>query len=246
MFIAFLELGQDYISSVLNDNAFRMGESLSYKLFWPLFIPFFVALDYGIAKAGTLLSGTFYAAVVVLQIIALTFIHLFVFSLILFGVSILIHDDPFSLLMILFEKLSTRLYIALSVYTALSALTVFIKQKPSKKKNQTTVQPTTITVKNGRDTKLVNIADIKWICSDGAYLDIHTKSQKFVVLDSLKNIIKTLPDNFKRIHKSTIVNTQCIEKLQSRGNGDYDVILDDDQQLRLSRNYTKEVRGQLL
>ncbi|MCP9290150.1 LytR/AlgR family response regulator transcription factor [Gracilimonas sediminicola] len=246
LFIAFLEFGQDYISSVIQDSAFRAGESLAYKLFWPLFIPFFVALDYGIAKAGERISGFFYIAVLGVQIMMVTFIHLLIFSVILFGVSILIHDNPMTLLYILFEKLSTRLYIALSVYTALSGLTIFVKRRRIGEEQSQTVQPQTITIKNGRSNLVVDINDIKWISSDGAYLDIFTDNQKHVVLDSLKNIIEDLPDQFKRIHKSTIVNIHRIEELQSRGNGDYDVILDDGNQVRLSRNYADALRGNLL
>lgn len=246
LFIAFLEFGQDYISSVLNENVFSIGESLSYKLFWPLFIPFFIALDYGTAKAGERTSGFFYIAVLGVQIVMITFIHLLVFSVILFGVYILIHDNPMTLLYILFEKLSTRLYIALSVYTALSGLTVFVKRRRTAEKQASAVQPQTLTIKNGRSKLVVDVNDIKWISSDGAYLDIFTENQKHVVLDSLKNIIEDLPGHFKRIHKSTIVNTHRIEELQSRGNGDYDVILDDGNQVRLSRNYADELRGNLL
>ncbi|HBX65518.1 MAG TPA: hypothetical protein DEG32_04980, partial [Balneolaceae bacterium] len=169
-----------------------------------------------------------------------------VFSMILFGVSILIHEDPVSLILVLYEKLSTRLYIAFSAYAALSVLTLFVKQRRSQQKNQSVDLPKTITVKNGKSSVLVDIADINWIGSGGAYLDINTETQKHVVVDSLKNIIKSLPDNFKRIHKSTIVNIDRIEKLESRGNGDYDVLLDDNQKLRLSRNYSKSLKGILL
>ncbi|MGN8225139.1 LytR/AlgR family response regulator transcription factor [Gracilimonas sp. BCB1] len=246
LFIAFLEFGQDYISSVLQDSAFRAGESLSYKLFWPLFIPFFMLLDYGISKAEVLKSRIFVATGIIFQIVLVTIAHLLVFSVFLFGVSILIHDNPMTLLYILFEKLSTRLYIALSVYTALSALTIFVKRRRDKEQKASPVQPQTITIKNGRTNLVVDVNDIKWIRSDGAYLDIFTDSQKHVVLDSLKNIIQSLPDHFKRIHKSTIVNTHRIEELQSRGNGDYDVILDDENQVRLSRNYADALRGNLL
>jgi two-component system LytT family response regulator len=241
--IAFLEFGQDYISSVLQDTSFQMGESISYKLFWPLFIPFFILLDFGIAKSEKSLSGGLHVFGVILQIIAVTLVHLLVFSMILFGVSILIHDDPVTLMMVIYEKLSTRLYIAFSIYAALSVLTLFVKQRRSQQKNEGVVLSKTKTVKKGTSSVLVDVADIKWISSDGAYLDIYTETQKHVVLDSLKNIIKTLPDNFKRIHKSTIVNIDRIEKLKSRGNGDYDVLLDDNHKLRLSRNYAKSLKG---
>lgn len=66
------------------------------------------------------------------------------------------------------------------------------------------------------------------------------------MLNSLKHIIKRLPENFKRIHKSTIVNVDYISEFKSRGNGDYDVIMNDGSVLRLSRNYREELKGHIL
>lgn len=248
VFIALLELGQDYISSILNDNSFSILESLSYKLFWPLFIPLSIALEYSFRKAKKFVDGLSYFVCNALLVIAITAIHLILFSFILFGISNLFQEDPVTLLYLIYEKLSTRLYIALSIYATLSALYFFVRRKKSRQKANASQQRAqkTITVKNGKRSVIVDIDDIKWIGSDGAYLDIHTTSKKHVVLDSLKKIIKNLPDNFKRIHRSTIVNIDRINELKSRGNGDYDVIMDDNHVLRLSRNYTKRLKGLLL
>lgn len=246
LFVAILEFGQDYISSILNNNSFIIAESLSYKLFWLLFIPLSVALEYSFTKVERFFSGLHHVAFISILVIFITSIHLILFSFILFGISNLIHKDPATLLYLIYEKLSTRLYISFSIYITLSALYYFVKRRRSQEKSNQQVAPTTITVKNGKRSIIVDIADIKWISSDGAYLDIHTTSKKHVVLDSLKNIIKNLSDNFKRIHKSTIVNIDRITEIQSRGNGDYDVIMDDNQVLRLSRNYTKNLKGLLL
>lgn len=245
-FIASLELGQDYLSASLNDNAFMIGESLSYKLFWLLFIPFTIALDYGFTKTESLFSGLQYITGIALLIIVATFIHLIVFSFILYGISNLVYEDPVTLLYLLYEKLSTRLYIAMSIYSVLSVLYLLIKRSNNQKQTKPPVEPKPIAVKNGKSTVLVDPDDIKWIGSDGPYLDIHTTGKKHVVLDSLKNIIKQLPGNFKRIHKSTIVNIERVKELKSRGNGDYDVILDDNRELRLSRNYAKQLKGLIL
>lgn len=244
--IALLEFGQDYISAMLNDGSLIIAESLSYKLFWPLFIPLSIVLDYGISKADRSFSGIPYVIFVTILITLITIVHLFVFSLSLFGISNLIHETPWTLVYLLFEKLSTRLYIALSVYLSLAILFFLVRRRRFQKKTDQKIFPKTITVKNGKNSVIVDIADIKWIGSDGAYLDIHTAGRKHVVLDSLKNIIQKLPDNFKRIHKSTIVNIDGINKLRSRGNGDYDIIMNDGQVLRLSRNYTKQLKGKLL
>ena len=246
LFIAFLELGQDFISSIINDNPFRLAESLSYKLFWPLFIPFSIALDYTITKIKRFFGGFSYYALAVILVLFITFIHLLLFSFSLYGISNIIHEDPSTLLYLLNEKLSTRLYIALSIYAGLSVLYIVLHQRKSKQQAEQNLNQKTITIKNGKTSVILDVTDIKWISSDGPYLEIHTNGKKHLMLESLKDIIKRLPKNFKRIHRSTIVNIDMIAELESRGNGDYDVIMKDDQTLRLSRNYTKPLKGILL
>ena len=244
--IALLELGQDYISSVLNENQFQLAESLSYKLFWPLFIPFSVFLNYSLSSGKKFSTGLPYYTFSVILVLLITFIHLIVFSFFLFGISNVIHENPVTLLYLISEKLSTRLYIALSIYGVLSALYFVWQHRKSKQiAEQSSVQKT-ITVKNGTTSTIVDVIEIKCIISDGPYLEIHTTDKKHVILESLKSIIKNLPGNFKRIHRSTIVNIDRITKLKSRGNGDYDVIMEDDRVLRLSRNYSKSLKGILL
>lgn len=246
LFIALLEFSQDYVSSILNGNSFIIAESLSYKLFWLLFIPFSIVLDYGMSKAKRVFSEALYVFCNAALVTFVTTAHLILFSLILFGFSNLMHENPMTLLDLIYEKLSTRLYIALSIYIALSVTHFLISRRRHNREASPKNNPSSITVKNGKSTVIVDVADIKWIGSDGAYLDIYTEDKKHVVLDSLKNMIKSLPENFKRIHRSTIVNIDRITELKSRGNGDYDVVMDDDQVLRLSRNYSKNLKGNLL
>lgn len=245
IFIACLEFGQDYISAWLNDSLFVVEESLSYKLFWILFIPFSIVLQYCITKADEIFPKWPYFVWNMFLAISITVLHLMLFSVILFGISNIIHEDPFTLVFLIYEKLSTRLYLGLSIYFALSTLFILVRYRKSKNQTPKAI-PTTITVKNGKKSTIVDIKEINWIGSDGAYLDIHSTDQKHIVLNSLKGIIKTLPSNFKRIHKSTIINLDKIKELHSRGNGDYDVIMEDDHVLRLSRNYTEQLKGNLL
>lgn len=248
--LAFLELGQDYISSILNNNSFYLVQSLAYKLFWLLFIPFSMLLVWGWEKAETISSKTRFFTYNILGISLITLVHLFIFSLFLHGISSLVYEEPWQLSYLLTEKLSTRLYIGFSIYIVFTVLYHRVNKQlqekeqpqPPAKKNY----PKTIPVKNGRKTTLIAVEKISWISSDGSYLAIHTSDKKYVIIDSLKNIITRLPDNFKRIHRSTIVNINHIKKLNSRGNGDYDVIMETGQTLRLSRNYTEPLRGLLL
>lgn len=193
LFIALLELGQDYIGSILNANSFIIAESLSYKLFWLLFIPLSIALDYSFTKAERFFPRLYHVAFISIMVLLITSIHLILFSFILFGISNLIHEDPVTLLYLVYEKLSTRLYIALSIYIALSGLYFWVKYRRSQQEAEQKIPPTIITVKNGKSSVIVDIADIQWIGSDGAYLDIHTTTKKHVVLDSLKISLTTCP-----------------------------------------------------
>lgn len=244
--IALLQFIQDYISHLLNRHQFVIWESLSYKSFWLLFIPFTFLLEYLLKKSKTTRKAVEFV-ISGLMAVVISLFHLLAFAFLLYVLSKLIHQNNFwSLSSLITEKLSNYLYIALSIYLALSAFFILFKFKKSKEKEDRINVENTLRIKNGKNLIIVDISDIKWIGSDGAYLDIYTSNQKHVVLDSLKNIINQLPENFKRIHKSTIVNINSIKKLKSRGNGDYDIILKDMRVLRLSRNYTKPLKGNLL
>lgn len=244
--IAALEFTQDYIDSLLNGNQFQPIESLSYKLFWVLFIPLSITMGHGLEIVKSRFTGVNYFICNACLVVLITLSHLLIFSLLLFGISNLIHESPWNLSILVTEKLSTRLYIALSLNIILAVTYFLLNKRESKQQSDQREYSKTLTIKNGQKSIIVNVEEIKWIGSDGPYLYIHTADRKHVILDSLKNIITTLPENFKRIHRSTIINIDIIKELKSRGNGDYDVTLDDGRELRLSRNYTKPLKGLLL
>lgn len=248
LLMAVLELGQDVISSTLNGNHFRLTESLSYKLFWLLFVPFSILQVNLLRQIASRFSGIIYAVCNAVAIVAVALVHLITFSLFLFAISNLIHSEPWQLSILITEKLSTRLYIGLSVYIVFSVVYFFLsRQTPGNSRSRNKEESVaTIAVKNGQNTILVDVDKIQWINSDGPYLYLHTANKKHVILDSLKNIITTLPDSFRRIHRSTIINIEIIKELQSRGNGDYDIITENGQILRLSRNYAKPLKHMLL
>ena len=243
--VAGLELAQDYLSAELNDNYFSWADSLSYKLFWPLFIPFSIGLAFLMVKLRQRLRMPFFFLFVIFLVLLFTLIHLFLFSVFLFGFSNLTHEAPSTMVSLIYEKLSTRLYLALSIYSAICGLFIFYLSKKTKTQ-QPKAAAETLRIKTGTKSILIKVDNILYITSDGPYLEIFTAEKKHVLTDSLKNIIKQLPDNFKRIHKSTIVNLDKVKSLKSRGNGDYDVLLSENSELRLSRTYAKPLKGKLL
>ena len=248
LLVAFLAFLQDYVNSLLNGSSFYIYESAAYKLFWLLFIPFSIVFYTSFTRfinKGEEDSKAKTFTIIVLFSILISLVHLFIFALSLSGISQLIHADPWKLSWLIREKLSTRLYFALSIYSVFSYL-VF---RSSRNENlaETKSFHTVLPIKNGSKSVMVETESIKWIRSDGAYLVLHVDGKKHVIVKSLKNILEQLdPNQFRRIHKSTIVNLKMINALKSRLNGDYDVILKDGTELRLSRNYTKSLKGTLL
>lgn len=72
-----------------------------------------------------------------------------------------------------------------------------------------------IFVKSEYENIKVNIQDIKYIEGLKDYIKIHLKSEKtLLTLSSFKEILKKLPSNFIRTHRSYIINIDCIRAMQ--------------------------------
>ncbi|HPR31393.1 MAG TPA: response regulator [Prolixibacteraceae bacterium] len=58
--------------------------------------------------------------------------------------------------------------------------------------------------------------DIMFINSQHVYLEINTRNgKKHLVRSTMNDYLNTLPGNFIKVHRSYIVNTECIEKITS-------------------------------
>lgn len=68
--------------------------------------------------------------------------------------------------------------------------------------------------KNGHELVTLNYSEIQYFKSDGNYIDIHTKENKYSIRQTLGNLINQIPEaaNFIRVHKSYVVNKNLISK----------------------------------
>lgn len=93
----------------------------------------------------------------------------------------------------------------------------------------------------GRMT-LVNVDDIEWIEADGDYARVHVNGGDHLVSERMKRLEKQLdPGRFVRIHRSRIINVEHVRELRHLSHGDYEVTLDDDTCLRVSRGRRKQL-----
>lgn len=89
----------------------------------------------------------------------------------------------------------------------------------------------------------VDVDDISYVDAAGDYMCIHTPNKTHILRATMKAMSKRLnPENFQRVHRSTIVNLDKVRELHPHTNGEYFLILENDEEVKVSRSY-KEVIG---
>jgi two-component system LytT family response regulator len=97
---------------------------------------------------------------------------------------------------------------------------------------------------NGRIV-FVNARDIDWIEAAGNYAQLHVGTRSHEMRETLSNLERKLnPKEFLRIHRSTIVNLHRIKEVQPWFHGYHLVLLENGQELRMSR-YQQEIAERL-
>jgi two-component system LytT family response regulator len=100
-----------------------------------------------------------------------------------------------------------------------------------------------IAIKDHESTLLVDIDDIDWVDAAGDYMCVHVKGETLIMRSTLKSLMSRLdPEQFKRVHRSTVVNLNRIVKATPLPKGEYILELNCDQQLKVSRNYRQAIK----
>jgi two-component system, LytTR family, response regulator len=88
---------------------------------------------------------------------------------------------------------------------------------------------------NGR-ILFVKAKDIDWIEANGNYARLHVGARTHEIRETLRTLEQKLdPHDFLRIHRSTIVNVHLIKEIQPWFHGYHLVLLQNGQELRMSR-----------
>lgn len=98
-------------------------------------------------------------------------------------------------------------------------------------------------VRKGGAQHLVRTTDIRWIEAQGYYAALHTDDGSFLLRRSLTRLEDELdPDNFIRIHRSTIVNVDHVNGLTTNDSGSFLVMLADGTRRGVSRNGRRKLK----
>jgi two-component system LytT family response regulator len=105
---------------------------------------------------------------------------------------------------------------------------------------------TRVMIKSSGRIHFVRMAEIDWCDAAGNYVRVHVGTQEYLVRDTMAHLESQLdPHQFMRIHRSTIVNVDRIQEMQSSFNGEYVILLRGGTRLTLSRGYREAIQSRL-
>ena len=99
-----------------------------------------------------------------------------------------------------------------------------------------------LVVPSGHRSVFVRTEQIDWIEAERNYVRIHVSGRAYLLRENLTRIASALdPAVFCRIHRSTIVNVERIQAVESLLHGDYLVVLQDGTKLTSGRSYRRSL-----
>jgi two-component system, LytTR family, response regulator len=93
-------------------------------------------------------------------------------------------------------------------------------------------------VQTGSRIQIVLAEDVEWIGAAGDYAELHVNGRCYLLRETMTSLECRLdPAKFLRIHRSRIVQTECIRELCPIENREFKVSLSDGSEHRSSRTY---------
>lgn len=101
--------------------------------------------------------------------------------------------------------------------------------------------PDRFMVRSGERYVLLKASAIQWIEAEDNYVRLHVEGESHLMRQTMAGILERLDDKqFRRIHRSAIVNLDFVRELQSWTGGDMLVLMRDGTKLTLSRTYREQ------
>jgi two-component system LytT family response regulator len=99
-------------------------------------------------------------------------------------------------------------------------------------------------IRGPRDLYFVRAEDVEWADAQGNYVRLHAGAKHHLLRQSFSQFEASLdPRIFARIHRSTIVNLEQIDRLATHGHGEYIVTLKNGARLTASRTYAGRLQA---
>jgi two-component system, LytTR family, response regulator len=120
------------------------------------------------------------------------------------------------------------------------------KQKIALQENIAQQEPQRLALRSVGQVSYVQIPDIDWVQAQDYYVCVHVGSKSHLLRRSITALQRELdPRTFCRIHRSTIVNLRRVRGLELGGQGEYQVLLEGGERLRVSRKFRKDLQARM-
>jgi two-component system, LytTR family, response regulator len=97
-------------------------------------------------------------------------------------------------------------------------------------------------VRDSGKVTAVRVADIDWVEASHNYVLLHVGEKSLILREPIASVeVRLAMSGFVRIHRSALVNVDRVRELRTRSKGEFDVVLHNGQQLKMTRNYRSAV-----
>ena len=116
-------------------------------------------------------------------------------------------------------------------------------RKKSANRDSLTTPERKISIKDRDSIKLIKIDSIAWVDAAGDYMCVHADGETHIMRCTMNSLLEELDATiFKRVHRSTIVNLNCIEEVIPHTKGEYFLQLENGEKIKVSRNYRDTIK----
>lgn len=101
-----------------------------------------------------------------------------------------------------------------------------------------------VVIRDGAKVHVIASDKIDYIEAQDDYVQIHTEGKSYLKNQRLSDLEKQLdPDRFLRIHRSYLLNMECISRIEQSGKDSHVAVLNDGARLPISRSGYQKVRS---
>ncbi|GLR20192.1 LytR/AlgR family response regulator transcription factor [Portibacter lacus] len=228
-----LAILQDFIYSQLKTTGFHLSESALYNLVWVFFVP--ILFIYARYLSFMYAVKPFIKIVIaILLAVVLAVVHMVIFTGFFILVSNLIYEQPHRFSAIVKTVFSNQFYLTVIIYAVFPFI---VKRKISASVSELE-QVNHLLIKDGLTTERVMMDEIIYLKTNRPYISVVTAEKRYLQHSTLNAMMKDFKVNvFIRVHRSAIINKNQVVSLKSRKNGDFDAIMSNGDEVRLSRHY---------
>lgn len=103
---------------------------------------------------------------------------------------------------------------------------------------------TRLPVRTGGRIVFVDLGAVDWLEAADNYVRLHVRQREYLVRETLATLETQLdPDQFVRIHRSTIVQVDRVAEIRCTSHGDAEILLHDGTRLAASRTFRDKLRA---